>query len=77
NIYSPDIVYKKFIQKFVHADYKQIFDGHEIDYDGFFKHIKKTTYNSLWCFIYLVEENYNIASFHRVYASIKPDNSKL
>ncbi|AFX71511.1 hypothetical protein [Francisella tularensis] len=43
NIYSPDIVSKKFIQKFVHADYKQIVDGHEIDYDGFFKHIKKTT----------------------------------
>ncbi|OIN84499.1 RNA-binding protein [Francisella sp. TX07-6608] len=28
-------------------------------------------------FLYLVEENYTIASFHRVYASIKPDNSKL
>ncbi|AJI75570.1 hypothetical protein BZ13_1370 [Francisella philomiragia subsp. philomiragia ATCC 25015] len=43
NIYNPDIDPEKFIQKFVRLDYKQVVDGHKIDYDGFIEHIKKTT----------------------------------
>ncbi|MBK2095823.1 hypothetical protein IB680_09045 [Francisella philomiragia] len=35
NIYNPDIDPEKFIQKFVRLDYKQVVDGHKIDYDGF------------------------------------------
>lgn len=41
NIYNPDIDPEEFIQKFVRLNYKQVVDGHKIDYDGFIEHIKK------------------------------------
>lgn len=41
NIYTPKIDSLEYIQKFVRPSYKQIVDGHEIDYAGFIKHINK------------------------------------
>lgn len=80
NIYNPDIDPEKFIQKFVRLDYKQVVDGHKIDYDGFIEHIKKqreVVESVRFEFIYLVEEGDMVASLHRVYANMKLDNRKL
>ena len=80
NIYNPDIDPEKFIQKFVRLDYKQVVDGHKIDYDGFIEHIKKqreVVESVRFEFIYLVEEGDMVASLHRVYANMKLDNLKL
>ncbi|AJI56897.1 nuclear transport factor 2 family protein [Francisella philomiragia] len=80
NIYNPDIDPEKFIQKFVRLDYKQVVDGHKIDYDGFIEHIKKqreVVESVRFEFIHLVEEGDMVASLHRVYANMKLDNRKL
>ncbi|MEY8767491.1 nuclear transport factor 2 family protein [Francisella philomiragia] len=80
NIYNPDIDPEKFIQKFVRLDYKQVVDGHKIDYDGFIEHIKKqreVVESVRFEFIYLVEEGNMVASLYRAYANMKLDNRKL
>ncbi|OEZ33480.1 hypothetical protein AS144_02865 [Francisella endosymbiont of Amblyomma maculatum] len=41
NIYTPEIDLLEYIQKPVRPCYKQIVDGHEIDYAGFVEHINK------------------------------------
>lgn len=41
NVYNSQINPKEYLEKFVSKDYKQIVDGHEIDYIDFIEHIQK------------------------------------
>lgn len=80
NIYTPEIDPLEYIQKFVSPSYKQIVDGHDIDYVEFIEHINKqreVVRDVKFKFIFLVEEGDTVASIHRIKAQIKPNNCEI
>ncbi|AIT09746.1 hypothetical protein LO80_07055 [Candidatus Francisella endociliophora] len=80
NIYKPEIDPANFIKEFVSPNYRQVVDGHEIDYTGFISHIQKQREmikSISFGFIYLVEESNKVASLHRVYVKKKDSNQEV
>lgn len=80
DVYNSQINPKEYLEKFVSKDYKQIVDGHEIDYIDFIEHIQKQREiieSISFDFIYLIEEKDIVASLHRVYLKKKESNQEV
>ncbi|WP_150467150.1 nuclear transport factor 2 family protein [Francisella sp. SYW-9] len=80
NIYNPKVDPEQYISTFVSRNYKQVVDGHRIDYIDFIDHIKKQReiFESIsFDFICLVEEGDTVASLHKVYAKKRNSEQEI